>query len=136
MKFCNKITFYFAAASIELRRKFSQILNFDWTSRLDQFLKNGHECSKGVALRSRLYHDWRYVFPCFSLPMYSCLYTCVGACRTGSSAVEKLGDRCQTFSNGPAGAHQPVWRLINLRCRNTLRVESYRAFITCKSSRT
>lgn len=115
------------------RRKFSRIPTSDWASRLGQALKNGHECSGGVALRSRLY-DRRYVFLCFSHPTNPCLRTYVGACRTAGSVVVKPGDRCETFSNGPAGAHQPVWRLINLRCRNILRAESYRAFITCKSS--
>lgn len=115
-------------------RKFSWIPISIWTSRLGQALKNGHECSGGVALCSRLY-DRRYVFLCFSHPPNPCLHTYVGACsRTAGSVVVKPGDRCETFSNGPTGAHQPVWRLINLRCRNILRAESYRTFITCKSS--
>lgn len=28
--------------------------------------------------------------------------------QVGSSVVEKPGDRCETFSSSPAGAHQPV----------------------------
>ena len=36
------------------------------------------------------------------------------------SVVEKLGDRCETFSSGLAAAQRSVRRLINLRCRGVL----------------
>ena len=44
------------------------------------------------------------------------------------SNVEKLGDRCDTFSSGLAAAQRPVCRLINLRCREALQAVAWRAF--------